>query len=102
MADKTQCNYDDMAEIANKLTSEAGDITQLITATRSKVEDLHGQNWIGEAADAFFKNMNDVVLPGFLRMASALMQAAATAGQISTTFQNAETEARNHFSSIKI
>ena len=43
MADKTALDYQQLQDIVNKFTTEADDLSALLTQTTSQVESLHGK-----------------------------------------------------------
>jgi WXG100 family type VII secretion target len=100
MAERVECNYDEMQAIAKQLETEAEAINQVLTQTQGKAEGLHGDGWIGRGADQFFSEMQDLILPALTRLVSSLQQAATATTQISNIFKEAEEEAQNSFKSV--
>ena len=66
-----QLNYDQLVSISKKFKDEGEDIAKLHSATRQRVRDLHSE-WVGEAAEKFFEEMETELLPAVQRLAQAL------------------------------
>ena len=77
MAGTTQVNYDDMNNIVKTLKAEEGD-----------------------AADRFFNEMEQVVLPAVSRLARALGVGADVATEIMNTIRQADEETQSFFNNL--
>lgn len=97
MGDKIECNYEEMTNIMRLFNSEAESMNQLFTQTRQKVEGLHGVGWIGRGSEAFFAEMQGVILPSMGRLVKALHDGAQATKRINETFQAAEEEGKSIF-----
>ena len=100
MADKTEVNYEQLQQIMKMFSSEAEEINGLQKQTQSRVEDLHGGNWIGKGADKFFDEMQSEVLPALRRLAAGLQEAAQVTQRILDTYRQAEEETQGFFNSV--
>lgn len=100
MANTQQINYDEMQAIIKQLESEEEEIKMLFNQTKSKVESLHGNQWMGEAADKFFAEMEGQVLPKTSKMIYALNVAGHVAKQIMNIIHQADEETKGFFSSL--
>lgn len=100
MADLMQCNYDEMQAIIKQLEMERAETEQMFQQTRQMAESLHGSQWMGEAADRFFGEMNSVVFPKTQKMIHALDVAANVARQIVQIIQQGDEETKSFFSNI--
>ncbi len=100
MANIQQVNYDEMQAIINQLQTEEDDVRALFNQTKSKVEALHGSQWIGEAADKFFNEMENTVLPKTAKMLYALNVAGQVAKQIVHIIHQADEETKGFFGNI--
>jgi WXG100 family type VII secretion target len=74
MGRKVQLNYDELRTFVKRFRDEGEDIVQLHSAMRDRVRNLH-KDWSGEAADKFFAEMENELLPGLSRLAHALFYA---------------------------
>jgi len=100
MADTTQLDYDQMQNIIKMFQSEQQEILNLLKQTDSKVEGLHGSEWVGKGADQFFNEMKSDVLPAVQRLAEALGAAGEAAQKIVEIFNSADEETRGYFNNI--
>ena len=100
MANTQQVNYDEMQAIIKQLEAEEEEIKALFNQTKSKVESLHGSQWMGEAADKFFQEMEGVVLPKTTKMIYALNVAGQVAKQIINIIHQADEETKGFFGNI--
>jgi WXG100 family type VII secretion target len=100
MAGTTQVNYDDMNGIIKSLKTEEEEIMNLLKTTKSKVEALHGNQWVGQGADNFFNEMEQTVLPAMARLARALGVGADAAQEIVNIIRAADEETQSFFNSL--
>ena len=100
MAGTTQVNYDEMNGIIKSLQTEEEEIMNLLKTTKSKVESLHNNQWVGQGADNFFNEMEQTVLPALARLARALGVGADVASDIMNTIQQADEETQGYFNNI--
>jgi WXG100 family type VII secretion target len=100
MSDKTELNYEQMQGIVKKLQGEAEAINQLLSQTKSGVENLHGNGWVGRGSEQFFQEMESLVLPAMGRLVGALHAAANAADQVVNIYRQAEDEAQGMFKSF--
>ena len=91
-----QLNYDELASIAKKFKDEGEDIAQLHSTTRQRVRDLH-KEWIGDAADKFFDEMETELLPAVQRLAQALFLSQDMTNDIMKIIQDADEETVGYF-----
>jgi WXG100 family type VII secretion target len=98
---KIEVNYDELANIQKLFNNESQGINQLYQETKRKVDALTGQGqgagWIGRGSEAFFAEMQNIVLPSMQRLAQALLAASSATGRISQTFRSGEEEAKSLF-----
>jgi WXG100 family type VII secretion target len=97
MADVIQAQYEQLAEIASGF-GQQGEVTEEIsTQVAQAMSSLQDGGWIGLGADAFFAEMESLVLPGMQRLAAALAEARTVTLQIRNVLQQAEEEASSPF-----
>jgi WXG100 family type VII secretion target len=89
-----------MNSIVKSLKAEEDEIMNLLKNTKSRVESLHGNQWVGEAADRFFNEMEQMVLPAMSRLARALGVGADVAQEIMNTIRQADEETQSYFNSL--
>ncbi|MBS4059872.1 MAG: WXG100 family type VII secretion target [Bacteroidetes bacterium] len=100
MSNLIQVNYEEMQGIISMLDAEKADIQQMYQKTKQMADALHGSQWIGEAADHFYEEMNAIAFPRTQKMIYALEAAAGVAGQIMQIVQQADEETKGYFSNI--
>ena len=100
MARVRKLNYDDMSNIVKKFRSEAQDIEGLLKQTKGKVESLHNNQWIGQGADKFFGEMEQLVLPSTGRLVGALGHAGDVAQKIADTIRQFDEETKGFFNNL--
>jgi WXG100 family type VII secretion target len=71
MSNILQLKYDELRIIVKGFKDNGEDITLLHAKTRDRVHGLYGQ-WMGDAADKFFEDMENKHLPSLARTAQAL------------------------------
>jgi WXG100 family type VII secretion target len=101
MAETTQLNYNDMNGIIKSLKTEEEEIMNLLKTTKSKVESLHNSQWAGQAADSFFNEMEQTVLPALGRLAHALGVGGTVAQEIVNTIHQADQETQSFFNNLE-
>ncbi len=95
--DIIQAEYDQLNRISWRFTAQAEGIQQMRTQLRNKLRDLQNGGWIGHGSDAFFSEMNGLVLPAVTRLQEALSEASRVTTQIIRIMQEAEKEAASKF-----
>ena len=100
MANTQQVNYDEMQAIIKQLETEKEEMKALFDQTKSRVESLHGSQWIGEAADRFFEQMEGELLPRTAKMIYAVDVAGQVATQIINIIHQADEETKGFFANI--
>ena len=100
MAGTTQVNYDDMSGIIKTFKTEEEEIMNLLKTTKSKVESLHNNQWVGQGADTFFNEMEQTVLPALARLAHALGVGSDVAQKIVDTIRQADEETQSFFNNL--
>jgi WXG100 family type VII secretion target len=100
MADKTALDYQQLQDIVNKFTTEADDLSALLTQTTSQVESLHGNGWIGRGSNQFYSDVEDKVLPSMNKLVGALRSSGDTINKIVTLYKGAEQTAVSPFKQL--
>ena len=100
MAANPRVDYPAMQGIAKQFQNDQNDISNLLNQTKSKVEALHGNLWMGDAADKFFQEMEGTILPAMNRLVNALGRSADVTTKVATTIQQADEETKNFFSTF--
>ncbi len=91
-----QLKYDELAQIAKRFKDEGEDIAKLHSVTRARVRDMR-KEWVGEAAERFFAEMENEVLPALERLSRALFFTQDVTLNISKIIRNADEETATYF-----
>lgn len=94
-----QLNYDDLRLMCKTFHNEGEDFVQLNTSTRQRLSDLQ-REWQGDAALAFFREMNEILLPALQRTSSALFSAETVLNQIINIIYEADLEVSQYFKGL--
>ncbi|MCA0354782.1 MAG: WXG100 family type VII secretion target [Chloroflexi bacterium] len=91
-ADVVQSDYERLAQVAKQLQKLHDHQTQMEAMVRQTYQQLRS-TWQGDAAVAFFAEMDDSIFPTLKRLQTALTTASTVTTQISQIFRQAEEEA---------
>jgi WXG100 family type VII secretion target len=97
MADEIQADYDKLGQVSSRFNNQAQATREMTRKVRAAMQKLEQGGWIGRGADAFFKEMNGVVLPALKKMETALTTGAQVSKEISQKMRSAEEEACSPF-----
>lgn len=100
MAKNRKLDYDQLSSIIKTFRTEAQDIDGLLKQTKGKVESLHDNQWVGQGADKFFNEMEQLVLPATGKLVGALGYAADTAQKIADTIRQHDEETKGFFNNL--
>jgi len=95
MADKIEINYDMMMEIQNKFSDKAEQMMQLKQILENQINELRSNGFIGQGANAFYAEMDEMLLPSMQRLIDAMFSAEQGCKSISNEFEQAEQDARD-------
>ncbi len=98
MAEEIRADYDKLDQIAGRFANQADAIQQMQQKVRGSYGKLRDGGWIGDAANAFFSEMEDLLFPASARLQQALEEAGQKTQQIAQTVKQAEQEASSLFS----
>ena len=93
MADRTELNGEQLAQIAKKFQSEADELNQLLSSTRNKIGSLRSSGWVGRGSDQFYNEMESLVLPAVQRLVAALNTASTQVNSIMKIYDDAQNQA---------
>ncbi|MFD3162777.1 WXG100 family type VII secretion target [Herpetosiphon sp. NSE202] len=91
-ADLVQSDYERLGQVATQFQKLHDQQTQMEAMVRQTYQQLRS-TWQGDAAVAFFAEMDDAIFPTLKRLQTALTSASTLTSQISQTFRQAEEEA---------
>lgn len=90
---RVRADHDSLKQIAADFGAQAGASRRSLQQLRRQAEVLRGGDWVGRGANAFHREMSDVVLPVYQRLVDALESAQQTTVQISQILRQAEADA---------
>ncbi len=96
MGIKVLLNYDELNTEVKKFRDEGEDVVKMHATMRDRVHDLR-KEWIGEAADKFFNEMENELLPALVRLAGALFLGQDVLLKIIKTIQTFDQETAGYF-----
>ncbi len=92
-APKLRWDYDELMQIAQRFGHESQAAGKTLKRVQSNMQDLEGGDWIGKGAKAFYKEMDQEVLPSLRRLTDALATAQQVTVQMVRILQGAEADA---------
>jgi WXG100 family type VII secretion target len=93
MAETIQVDYEALNKIAASFGNSHEVTQQMRDAISVHIDQLRAGGWIGEGADAFYAEMDNLLLPAFKRLAETMRNAEYTTKEIISEMQSAEEEA---------
>lgn len=100
MAGQIQINYEEMRGIIQKMKGSQQEVEGIYRTIKQKVDELHRGQWIGKGSDAFFREMEEKVLPGLVKLAAAFGTAAEKAQKICDTVRQADESTKSFFGNL--
>lgn len=92
-AEIVQAQYDQLTQVASRFGKQSEVVDQINSQIRQSYDSLANGGWMGDAAKAFFNEMQSEIFPVMQRLTSVLREAQTVTQQISSVFQQAEQEA---------
>lgn len=93
MADRIEVDYRALDKIAKQFSKQARLIEQMHKRVNTQTNSLAKGGWIGRGSDAYFREMQELVLPGVQRLHEALEEANRVTHQINKDLDKAEEQA---------
>ena len=100
MANTVQLNYQEMNAIISAMANQQAIIMSALNSTRNMMESIHGNTWIGQAADKFYDEMSSFVLPNLDKVGQGLGQAQDAATKVVAIYSQADEETKGFFHGI--
>jgi len=94
MSEKLEVNYEVLYEIAGCFGDHEAITKSMYNVLKQHIDDLRKNGWVGEGADAFYAEMDELLLPALKRLQASMVQAENVVKTIATEFENAEDEAK--------
>ena len=96
-APTVRSDYDQLKNVSSSFSQQADTLNGMNQNLQGNIDTLQGGDWIGQGAQAFFKEMNDQVMPTLKRLQSAMSESARITQQISQIMKQAEENASKCF-----
>jgi len=97
MPGRIRAHYNDLQQASQAFNNEGQAINSMYNQLKGRTEDLHGRGWRGLGSDAYFKEMEGVVLPAIQRLEKALHSMADTIKKVHDIFHNSENDVNQLF-----
>ena len=97
MVNKIAADYQALNKIASQFAQQANEVQKMHQRVNSQMNNLKNGGWIGRGSDAFYGEMQDLVLPGVQRLRQVLEEASRATKQVSSDMAQAEEEASAPF-----
>ena len=95
--DVIRADYEALQQIATRFANQAETNKADLQKVRQAMDQLRNEGWVGRGSEAFFAEMDDVVLPGAQRLIQTLEEASRVTHQLAHVVQQAEEEASKLF-----
>ncbi len=92
MAARLRIVYNETLAAANQFATESSEIRQMYNQLKSQTEHLHGHGFRGLTSEAWFKQMEDTLLPKTNQLADILEQSSEMLKRLNSLFQQADQE----------
>jgi WXG100 family type VII secretion target len=89
-ASTVRSDYDQLNSVAQSFSAQADAINNMNSNLQSCVDTLNQGDWIGQGAQAFYREMGDQIMPTLKRLKNAMDESARITKQISQAMQEAE------------
>jgi WXG100 family type VII secretion target len=83
-------DYQQLSKVATSFATQAGNCKRTLQQVKGRMATLQGGDWIGQGAQAFYREMEQELLPSLQRLAIAIEQAERVTMQISRIVKEAE------------
>lgn len=97
MADEIRADYDQLQAVASQFGAQSEAVGALLQKVKASMNPLESGGWLGDAANAFFAEMEGDVLPATMRLQQALDEANQTVQSIVQIVRQAEDDASSPF-----
>lgn len=91
-----QVNYDELSQISKLFRDDGDNLAQVYSTLRTELQALQ-HDWVGEAADAFYAEMEEVLLPALKRTYEALHLSSDMTREIMKLIHDADQETGGYF-----
>lgn len=93
MPDRVRADYDELSNIAARFASQSEAVTEIEHRLLDQISALQGGGWLGQGANAFYEELEGLVLPAVRKLCESLEETGTIIGEVARTLQDAEGEA---------
>lgn len=93
MTEHVRVEYEQMGDVSTRFAKQADVIQSVLQMLLGKLDPLKAGSFKGQAADAFYAEMDDLLLPAVRKLQELLSEANTTTKDVSQLFQKADQEA---------
>ena len=98
MAERIRVNYEALNKIQQEFAQLANDVRDMAGRIKTQDANLRQGGWIGRGSEAFYAEMDDLVMPAIGRLGQALEEGGQALGRVANVLGQAEEEAQSGFS----
>lgn len=85
-----RADYQQLAQISKQFSRQSGQMQATLKRLQAQMQTLHGGDWIGRGATAFYQEMDSQVLPSLKRLTTDLQAASQSTLKMSRIMKDAE------------
>jgi len=89
-APKVRADHDQLSRLATQFARQASETNKSLRQIKRQVDTLQGGDWVGKGATAFYREMDQQVLPALTRLGKSFDAAQKVTAQISKIMKQAE------------
>ena len=97
MAEQVRVNYETLNEMESKFAQLADDVQAMANKIKSLDSSLRQGGWVGRGSDAFYSEMDGLVMPAIARLRRALDEGGQALNRVARIFGEAEEEGQGGF-----
>jgi WXG100 family type VII secretion target len=97
MADQIRANYEVLNEMENRFARLANEVQDMAGKIKARETALRQGGWIGRGSDAFYNEMDDLVMPAIGRLGNALQEGGQALNRVARLLSEAEEEGQGGF-----
>lgn len=92
-APRIRGHYDELNRMSRMFSREASQLSGMLRRLKRQIGTLQGGEWVGKGAQAFYREMENDVLPSLTRLEKAMEAGSRTTTAILNVLRNAEEDA---------
>lgn len=97
MSDLVRVEYEKLSDVASRFSKQGEAANALLQMLMGKLSPLRAGSFKGEAADTFFQEMDDTLLPAVKRLQEIMAESSAVTNETARLFGQADEESSSRF-----